>query len=227
MNCIEYSELISAYVDEMLSPQEEEKLMRHLKTCQSCQEELESLKQLQRMCHLIEEVSLPDTFHEELMQRLECEKKVKPLLQWKWQYGGALVATMMVGIIFWNQLGSMDFNNEIAIEYTIQSQVAEARVQDETSPIIHESQRGNRTSLAEEIETWSIWKVQVENSEIFMKDLKAYLDKEQIIYEPTESGIRMNQVQEDRKLMKWLKEHSTIFEGDEMISKGNIQLEIQ
>ena len=127
MKCIEYSELISAYVDEMLSPQEEKQLIMHLKTCQSCQKELESFKQIKSMCHQIEEVSLPDTFHEQLMQCLKSEKKVKPFIKWRWQYGGALVATMLVGVLFWNQLEFATSKSETATGYMTQNQVAEAR----------------------------------------------------------------------------------------------------
>lgn len=227
MKCIEYNELISAYVDEMLSPQEEEQLIMHLKTCQSCQEELESLKQLQKMCHQIEEVSLPDTFHEQLMQRLKCEKKTKLFIKWRWQYGGALVATMLVGILFWNQLDFVTSKNETATGYTTQNQVAEARVQDETSPIAYENQLDSRASLVQETDTWNIWKVQVEQPDTFIDNLKTYLEQEHIVYEMIESDIRINQLKDGQKLMQWLKDHSISFEGQEAISPQNIQLEIQ
>ena len=227
MKCIEYSELISAYVDEMLSPQEEKQLIMHLKTCQSCQEELESLKQLQKMCHQIEEVSLPDTFHEQLMQRLKSEKKTKPLIKWRWQYGGALVATMLVGILFWNQLDFTIPKNGTATGYTTQDQVAEARIQEETSSIGYESHLDSRASLTQQTDNCSIWKVQVEQPDIFIDELKIYLEKEHIIYEVIESGIRITQLQEDQQLIEWLKNHSIFFEGQEVIASQNIQLEIQ
>lgn len=227
MKCIEYSELISAYVDQMLSPQEEEQLTKHLKVCQSCQEELNSLKQIKSMCNQIEEVSLPDMFHEQLMQRLKSEKQVKSLIKWRWQYGGAFVATMLVGILFWNQLQFITSKNETATGYTAQDQIAEAKMQDETSPIAYENQLDSRASLVQQTDTWNIWKVQVEQPDTFIESLKTYLEQEHIVYEVIESGIRLHQLQKNPKLMEWIKAHSLSFEGQEAINLQNIQLEIQ
>lgn len=246
MKCIEYSELISAYVDEMLNPQEEEKLLMHLKTCQACQKELEVLKQMQMMCHHIEEVSLPDRFHEDLMKRLKAEKKVKPFIKFKWQYGSALVATMLVGILFFNQLGIISLKNETAtgydaknkvledrnmstdlVPYASQSQVAEARMQDETGLIGHEKQLENSTFMVEETEAQNVWKVEVENSKAFIEALKAYLDKEEIVYEQIEEGMSIYQIQDSKSLMNWLKEYSASFEGSEITSESNLRLEIK
>lgn len=245
MKCIEYSELISAYVDEMLSPQEEEKLMMHLKTCQACQKELEVLKQMQMMCQHLEEVPLPDKFHEELMRRLKVENKVKSPIKFKWQYGGALVATMLVGILFFNQLGLSSSKNETATGYATknqvaedntttevapyasQSQVAEARMQDEAGLIAHEKQLESSTFMAEETEAQNAWKVEVEDSKAFIEALKAYLDKEQIVYEQIEEGMSIYHIQDSKSLMDWLKEHSFSFEGSEVTPESNIQLEIK
>ena len=227
MNCIEYSELISAYVDGMLNPQEEEKLMKHLKMCKRCNQDLRNLKQLQKLCSQMEEVSLPDTFHTDLMKRIKIEKKVKPLRsQWKWQYSGALVATVLIGIVFWNQLGFITSQNERTTEYMTQGQVAEARIQDETSAIAYENHIGSR-GTREEINPMSIWKVQVESSDRFIEAFKTYLEEQQIVYELTESGIIINQISYNKKLINWLKAHSLCFEGEKIETKGNIELIIE
>ena len=246
MKCIEYSELISAYVDEMLSPQEEEKLMMHLKTCQACQKELEVLKQMQIMYHHIEEVSLPNKFHKDLMKKLNAENKVKSPIKFKWQYGGALVATMLVGILFFNQLDRISSKDETTTGYTAanqvaednnmttdiapyasQNQVAKARIQDETGIIPHENQLESGVFVAEEVEAQNVWKVEVENPKDFIETFKAYLDKEQIVYEQIEEGMSIYQVKDSKALMDWLKEHSTSFEGSEVIPESNVQLEIK
>ncbi len=139
MKCIEYSELISAYVDEMLSPQEEEKLMKHLKTCEACQEELEVLKQMQMMYRSLEEVSLPDQFHEDLIKRLKAESEVKsehkakhPIKR-RWQYGSALAAAMLVGVLFLNQLGITSSESKFS-EYTASDTTAEGNMETKTKP---------------------------------------------------------------------------------------------
>lgn len=245
MKCMEYSELISAYVDGMLSPQEEEKLLTHLKTCQDCQNELEVLKQMQTMYHYIEAVSLPDKFHEDLMKELKAENKVKPFIKFKWQYGGALVATMLIGILFFNQLGVITLKNELATGYhaknqvlgdynritdltpnVSQSQVAEARIQDETGLIGHEKQLENSRFMIEKIEDLNAWKVEVENTKDFIEILKIYLDKEQIVYEQIAEDMYIYQMQDSQSLMKWLREHSSSFEASEEIPGRGVRLEI-
>jgi len=244
MKCIEYSELISAYVDEMLSPQEEEKLMKHLKTCQVCQKELEVLKQMQRMCQSIEEVSLPDKFHEDLMKRLKAENRVKYPTKFKWQYGGALVATMLVGILFLNQLGITSSKSKSTSEYATtdtvaeenaeteampyeaETKVAEARVQDEIDSAVKRTQPESRVFMMQDVGANNVWKVQVEDSEVFIEALKRYLDAEQIVYEQTVEGVSIYQVQDYKALMEWLQEHSHSFEGSEVVAESNISLEI-
>lgn len=283
MKCIEYSELISAYVDEMLSPQEEEKLMKHLKTCQACQEELEVLKQMQVMCQSIEEVSLPDQFHQDLMKRLKSEKQVKKTTQFKWQYGSALVATMLVGMLFLNQLGMISFGSQSASDYAesditanttaernaetesipyvakskeeegktqyemdsapqskraeariqdekdsgAKSEVAEANVYDEKDSAVNENQPESQVSMIQDSVEENVWRVQVQDIEVFIKELKAYLSIQQMDYEETEKGMNIYQVQDSEALTKWLHEHSHSFEGSEITAGSNICLEIK
>lgn len=244
MKCIEYSELISAYVDEMLSPQEEEKLMMHLKTCQACQKELEVLKQMQMLCRNIEEVSLPAQFHEDLMKQLKTENRLKFPIKFKWQYGGALVATMLIGVLFFNQLGVIslksgsstdylttdhiaeDLMNIEATPYTVQNEVAEARVQDETDSVAQKNQSESRVFMMQHAEEEHVWKVQVENSQVFIEVFKDYLNAEQIAYEQIEEGMSLYQVKDSKAVMNWLQEHSHSFEGSEVAAESNIQLEI-
>lgn len=247
MKCIEYKELISACVDEMLSPQEEEKLMMHLKTCQACQKELEVLKQMQMMCHDMEEVSLPDSFHEDLMKRLKSESQVKSLakFKFKWQYGGALVATMLVGVLFFNQLSMTSFKSESTSEsaaidqvtegdttmgaepYIARSEVAEVKIQDESDSVAKKNQIESRASMLQDAGSENIWKVQVEDTEAFLEAIKEYLGAAQITYEQTEEGMSIYQVKNSHALMNWLQEHSYSFEGIEAIAESNIQLEIK
>ena len=46
MECKKYSELISAEMDEMISPHEKEQLMAHLMVCEKCSEEMRALKKI-------------------------------------------------------------------------------------------------------------------------------------------------------------------------------------
>lgn len=238
MKCIEYRELISAYVDEMLNPQEEEKLIAHLKTCQNCREEVEIFKEMRQMCQQMEEVSLPEGFHEKLMKQIKHEEQVKsPIIKFafRWKYGGALVATMLVGILFFSQLGtfysrSKQVEENATIEaapYAMQSNVAEASLEDAGAAAASDVMPKNRaTEMQEEMEP-VVWQVQVENQDSFLEALKAYLDAKQMTYEDTEGGITITQMDDSKALVTWLQENSITFSGEEVTTLSDVMLEIK
>lgn len=238
MKCIEYRELISAYVDEMLNPQEEEQLITHLKTCQACREEVEILKEMRQMCQQMEEVSLPEGFHEDLMKQLKREEQVKsPIIKFafRWQYGGALVATMLVGILFFSQLGTFSSRSKQVEEnatteaapYAMQSNVAEASLEDAGAAAASDVMPKNRAiEMQEEMEP-VVWQVQVENQDSFLEALKAYLDEEQMTYENTKEGITITQLEDSKALITWVQSHSITFSGEEVTTLSDIMLEIK
>lgn len=238
MKCIEYRELISAYVDEMLNPQEEEQLITHLKTCQACREEVEILKEMRQMCQQMEEVSLPEGFHEDLMKQLKREEQVKsPIIKFafRWQYGSALVATMLVGILFFSQLGTFSSRSKQVEEnatteaapYAMQSNVAEASLEDAGAAAASDVMPKNRAiEMQEEMEP-VVWQVQVENPDSFLEALKAYLDEEQMTYENTKEGITITQLEDSKALITWVQSHSITFSGEEVTTLSDIMLEIK
>ena len=130
MKCSEYQNLISAYADDMLTPEEKQELEKHLKKCPACQAEYEVLVEIQKMCQSIEDVDLPERFHEEMMTKIRVEQPqtkmhVIKTKKWsrKWSYGGALVATVCAGLLFINQLKQMPSQSEATSEADTTSMV--------------------------------------------------------------------------------------------------------
>lgn len=238
MKCIEYRELISAYVDEMLDPQQEEKLMIHLEKCQSCREEVEMFKAMRQMCEHIEEVSLPEGFHEDLMKQLKREEQVKsPIIKstFKWKYSGALVATMLVGILFLSQLGTFSFRSKQVEEnattevapYTMQDKVAKASLEDTGAAVASGIMPKNRAIESQEEIELVVWQVHVEYQESFLEALKAYLDANEMTYEDAERGITITDVEDSKALFTWVEAHSRTFSGEEVTTLSNVMLEIE
>lgn len=74
MNCEQISELLSPYIDQMTNAKENKAIIAHLAVCQNCREELKELESLAAMMHELYTPQLPDTFAQDLRQRLNDEK---------------------------------------------------------------------------------------------------------------------------------------------------------
>lgn len=99
MKCEDYQEMISLYLDDALSLDEKQRLEEHLKHCLSCRETLEALRMITRELAQIEEVELPQKFHEELSNRLRQDKKRHRSLS-KWiPYVAGLAAAFVIGFV--------------------------------------------------------------------------------------------------------------------------------
>lgn len=246
MECKKYSELISAYVDGMLSPQEQEKLMAHLKVCETCSEEMSALKQMKALLEQIEEPELPNEFHEELMKRIKQEEKSTTVhaFKWKWQYSGALVATLMVGILGISQIHSLDRQSRsstepIAVaeagpymkkestrsEETSQDQIQKAQVASENKHVVGRSTFMDDTThdTLQELR----WKLDVKEKSNFLGQLEAYLKSVGVTYEVNKEAVLCYQVTNSQALMDWIQEQGVKCEGEitEMVVNLEIELE--
>lgn len=78
MNCNQYRELLSPYLDGVLQQSQSQDLENHLRYCSSCREELEALRQTVNILQAWseEELELPSGFEERL--RLRLEKASRP-----------------------------------------------------------------------------------------------------------------------------------------------------
>jgi hypothetical protein len=54
MSCKKYKILLSGYIDQALTPSQMSKLVKHLKKCNICQKEIESLQRVRAICHGVE-----------------------------------------------------------------------------------------------------------------------------------------------------------------------------
>lgn len=70
MNCDKTMELLSEYIDGILDAETEKQIEHHISICSTCKQEYQLLKDLIDDCHQIDEVDLPDDFHQKLHNRL-------------------------------------------------------------------------------------------------------------------------------------------------------------
>lgn len=74
MKCEQIRELLSPYMDEMTDPKENNAIIAHLATCPDCCEELKQLEAMREMMGSLYTPQLPDTFVQDLRQRLNDGK---------------------------------------------------------------------------------------------------------------------------------------------------------
>ena len=82
--CEDYIELISAALDGVLSPAEQEKLTAHLSTCRECQKLYDDLAALRSAMSGLPPVSVPPELKERIMDAVAAEAqdaKVVPFAQ--------------------------------------------------------------------------------------------------------------------------------------------------
>ena len=219
MECNEYQELISAYVDGMLSPQEEKRLKQHLEVCKQCKSHYEAMVQMTKACEQIKEVELPNGFHERLMERLKDEEKLTrhTVLKWhrKWQYTGALVATLLVGGLFINQLSSFKQNSSLQNRSTGDEELERSSSTMEGESLLEASVYS--AEMSNDIEDHSVQivaqnemelEVQVEDIGQFEIEFESFLSQQQITYEKIECGYRITEVAHRKQLTTWIENHS-------------------
>lgn len=234
MKCSEYQDLISAYVDGMLDPQEEKELLSHLKVCACCKENYEALKQIIVGCEHIEEVEVPETFHQNMMKRLEdieTEKKIVPIKKhWKWQYGGALVASLIVGGLFISQLNGLTQPNK-AENGVATCEISELTVDQpemvKDKNVITSNNQNARTrenaktdtkseaeilidkDLGQESINQSIFcEIKVNDILGFKEQLEVFLEAGQVNYQKTERGYWISQSTQNEQVLEWLQANS-------------------
>jgi predicted anti-sigma-YlaC factor YlaD len=75
MSCKKFRILLSAYVDQEITENEEKKLLDHLKTCADCARELEYLKQIKRIFILKGKKEPQEFFETRLFERIKNKAK--------------------------------------------------------------------------------------------------------------------------------------------------------
>jgi hypothetical protein len=81
-DCSEIRNLLSEYLDNALDAKAKALADEHLRTCQACRDELDSLKALVKELGAIESVRAPADFLDQLHKRMERPSKFSPLREW-------------------------------------------------------------------------------------------------------------------------------------------------
>lgn len=131
MRCENYLELLSPYLDKVLSLEEQKILEAHLEECSKCQEELENLKWIRSCLDKLEDRPLPEDFHEKLMNKVNEEKKSKINKNKIFAYASSLAAVMILAVVFISQDHKIIVPSELSIEepeiasYSMQKSIVE------------------------------------------------------------------------------------------------------
>ena len=246
MECKKYSELISAEMDEMISPHEKEQLMAHLMVCEKCSEEMRALKQMKSLLEQMESPELPDGFHEELMTRIKQEKKSKVVhaFKWKWQYSGALVAALMIGFLGIGQMIPLSMQNKPSAKSVTRAEVAPYEAQEGaiSEASFYEPEQGvqvaseqpniaGRSRLISEEDEASLqetrWQINIKEKPDFVEQLKIYLESTGISYEIYQEEVICHQVTDYEGLMKWIQEQGVEYEGEVVKAADKLIIELE
>lgn len=104
MNCVDIQNLLSAYIDGECSDNEKRIIEEHLKQCSDCIEEYRLLKTLIGDLNNIEEIDLPDGFHNDLMDKI---KSSTPIVKKKNRRGWySVTAAAFLFIIIFGVIGT-------------------------------------------------------------------------------------------------------------------------
>lgn len=68
---------ISRFIDDDLNPKEKEEVLEHINSCQECKEYYENLLTIKNLIDDLEEIPLPENFHEEAMDFVKANIKIK------------------------------------------------------------------------------------------------------------------------------------------------------
>jgi len=81
VECSQIHELLSAYVDDVLSPEEREQLEEHLSVCQACTEELQALEAYLGAMHSLKRIDAPADFIQSVHNRMEKTSFLRRLVK--------------------------------------------------------------------------------------------------------------------------------------------------
>lgn len=76
MKCIDCIDKLSAYIDNELDLIEKKEVEKHLQMCEGCREELVLLTHIQEKIKDIDQIHLPEGFHEQLMKKVDEDSKI-------------------------------------------------------------------------------------------------------------------------------------------------------
>lgn len=122
MKCHECIEKLSAYSDHILAPEEQIEMEKHLENCPSCKEELMFLTYILEGMSQFEEVEVPSTFHQSMMEKIYEEKSNKPfqknkLVEKPWiRYMASAAAALFIVVVLVNQIPFLEKNTSSSLK---------------------------------------------------------------------------------------------------------------
>ncbi len=109
MQCEQFRELISAYIEQSIAPPLAAKMEEHAAGCRTCRTELEDVQQVWRMMSEVRLVEPPASLHARIMQEVADRAPATPALRWwelAWRprFAFAAAAVLMVAaLILWSR----------------------------------------------------------------------------------------------------------------------------
>lgn len=124
MDCEVVRNLMSSYIDKDINEIDRIEFEEHLKNCTVCMEEYNLLLSTVTYCNQLEEIELPETFHQELMEKInelgnDKYKYNKNFFRrnWSWMAGVAAVFVVAaIGLSSLKGLPQLGTNDNIATE---------------------------------------------------------------------------------------------------------------
>lgn len=101
MNCIEVQELLSAYIDNECTENEQKLIETHLKSCPHCLDEYNLIKNIVNMTNELEELNVPDDFHNNLMN------KIHEMSPSKFYYKYSMAVALFIFVIMFSAIASI------------------------------------------------------------------------------------------------------------------------
>jgi len=108
MSCKKFKILLSAYLDQEITQDEEKKLLNHLKTCLDCARELKYLKQMKRVFLLKEKKEPQEFFETRLFARIRSKRE---RLAWRAYLPVFKKSILAVLIFFLLVVGLLNYRN--------------------------------------------------------------------------------------------------------------------
>ncbi|HHW13959.1 MAG TPA: hypothetical protein GXX28_03375 [Firmicutes bacterium] len=103
MNCERVRNLISAYLDQELRPEEARLIRAHLVTCDACNRELEAETALKEALGGLASCEAPEDFLPTLLARLDCERRPSqswfPACIFRYAAMGAAAAVLALAVV--------------------------------------------------------------------------------------------------------------------------------
>ncbi|MDH5468783.1 MAG: zf-HC2 domain-containing protein [Candidatus Aminicenantes bacterium] len=108
MSCKKFKIFLSAYIDQEITKDEQEKLLEHLKTCSACTRELKYLKQMKRIFLLKEKKEPQEFFETRLFARIRSKRE---RLAWRAYLPVFKKSILAVLIFFLLVVGLLNYRN--------------------------------------------------------------------------------------------------------------------